>query len=345
MSHSETTVLVTGGSGYIAAFCIGQLLERGYRVNATMRSLAREAEVRGTIAKLADAGDRLRLFAADLNADAGWAEAVSGCRYVLHVASPLPTSNPKDDDALVRPARDGTLRVLLAARDAGVRRVVITASAACICYGHGSRQTPFTEADWTDETNRSDTSAYERSKTIAERAARDWMAREGGAMEFVTVHPGAVLGPVLGRDFSASIEIVRKLMDGSVPGIPRFGWPLVDVRDIADLHVRAMEADGITGERFIGAGAFAWMEEVARVLRTRLGDRAKKVPTRKIPDFLVRIFAMFDPVVKDRLFELGKYRPVTSAHAEQKLGWVPRSNEEAILATAESLLSNKILLS
>ncbi len=344
MSESANqTVLVTGGSGYIAAFIIAALLERGYRVNATVRSLAREPDVRAMVGKLTDPGDRLRLFAADLNGDAGWAEAAAGCTYVQHVASPLPSQNPKDDDELVRPARDGALRVLRAARDAGARRVVLTASTACICYGHGSRNEPFTETDWTDETNRADSSAYERSKTIAERAARDWIAREGGVLELVTVHPAAVLGPVLGRDFSTSIEIVKKLLDGSVPGIPRMGWPLVDVRDIADLHVRAMEAEGIAGERFIGAGDFAWMEDVAATLKARLGSKARRVPTLRIPDFLVRLFALFDPLVRDRLFELGKYRPVSAAKARSQLGWKPRPNDETIVATAESLIAEGLV--
>lgn len=337
------TVLVTGGSGYIASFCIGQLLQQGHTVRTTVRSLKREAEVRAAVARLADPADRLTMLAADLNADTGWGEAASGCSQVLHVASPLPTSNPKNDDELVRPARDGALRVLKAARDAGAKRVVLTASTASIAYGHGSYDTPKTEADWTDDSNRADTSAYERSKTIAERAAREWMAREGGALELVTIHPGAVLGPVLGQDFSASIEIVKKLLEGSLPGLPRFGWPLVDVRDIADLHLRAMVAPGIAGERFIGAGAFAWMSEIARVLKSRLGERARKVPTRGLPDFLVRLSAWFDPVVRDRLFELGKHRPVSAAHAAEKLGWRPRANEEAIVATAESLIEQRLV--
>jgi dihydroflavonol-4-reductase len=336
------TVLVTGGSGYIAAFCIAQLLRECWPVRATVRSLAREAEIRATIGKIAPGGE-LAFVAADLNSDAGWEEAVRGCTYVQHVASPLPSSNPKDDDELIRPARDGALRVMRAARNAGVKRVVMTASLACISYGHGSYDTPSTEADWSDETNRADTSAYERSKTIAERAVRDWFAQEGGALELVTVHPGAVLGPVLGRDFSASIDIVKKLMEGSVPGVPRFGWPLVDVRDIADLHYRAMLADGVAGQRFIGANEFWWMSQVAAVLKTRLGDRAKKVPTRALPDFLVRVAAMFDPVIRERLFELSKYRPASSAHARQVLGWAPRSNEEAVVATAESLLQEGIV--
>jgi dihydroflavonol-4-reductase len=337
------TVLVTGGSGYIAAFVIARLLDEGFNVRTTIRSLSREAEVRAALKKLIDAGDRLTFLPADLNADAGWAEAVAGCAYVQHLASPLPTTSPKNDDDLVRPARDGTLRVLKASRQAGVRRVVMTASVASIAYGHGSRAEPFTEADWTDATNRADTSPYERSKTIAEREARDWLAREGGALELVTIHPGLVLGPVLGRDFSASLEAVKKMLDGSVPVLPRFGWPLVDVRDIADLHYRAMLAEGIAGERFIGANDFWWMEQIAGVLKRRLGAKARKVPSMKVPNFVVRAIGAFDPVVRDRLFELDKYRPVSNAKARRVLGWQPRGDEEAIVATGESLIAEGIV--
>ena len=172
---------------------------------------------------------------------------------------------------------------------------------------------------------------------------RAWFTAEGAPLELVTIHPGAVLGPVLGRDFSASIEIVKKLMEGAVPGVPRFGWPLVDVRDIADLHYRAMLAPGITGERFIGANDFWWMSQVASVLKDKLGDRARRVPRRAIPDFLVRLSAMFDPVIRERLFELGKHRPVSHAHAQNVLGWVPRPNAEAVVATAESLVAEGLV--
>jgi dihydroflavonol-4-reductase len=344
MSDTQAaTVLVTGGSGYIAGFCIAHLLAQGHTVHTTVRSLAREAEVRATLAKITEPDERLRFFAADLNADSGWAEAVSGCTYVQHVASPLPVARVKNDDELVRPARDGALRVMRAAKAAGVKRVVMTASTACISYGHGSYDTPKTEADWSDETNLADTSAYERSKTIAERAVRAWFAAEGGALELVTVHPGAVLGPVLGRDFSASIEIVKKLMEGAVPGVPKFGWPLVDVRDIADLHYRAMLADGVAGERFIGANDFWWMAQVAEVLKSGLGDRAKRVPSRAIPNFVLRIASAFDPVIRERLFELGKHRPVSHEHAQRVLGWTPRPNADAVMATAESLLAEGLV--
>jgi nucleoside-diphosphate-sugar epimerase len=330
-------VLVTGGTGYIAGFCIAQLLNEGWRVRATLRNPAREAEARAAIGRAAGGLDKLSFVVADLDKDAGWAEAARGVDYVLHVASPLPAVNPKDDDELVRPARDGALRVLRAARDAGVRRVVMTASAAAVAYGRGSRETPFTEKDWSDETNRADTSAYERSKTIAERAAWDWHGREGGALEFVTICPGAVLGPLLGRDFSPSIEIVRKLLDGSVPGLPRFGWPIVDVRDLADLHVRAMTAAAAPGQRYLAAGPFLWMTDIARALREGAPWTAKRIPRLALPDWIVRIAATFDPIVRGRLFELGKKRPISADKARAELGWTMRPTAETLLATAESL--------
>jgi dihydroflavonol-4-reductase len=342
--NAATIVLVSGGTGYIAGFVIAQLLREGYAVHTTARSLAREHDIRATLDKLGAPTGALRVFQADLNGDAGWADAVAGATYVQHLASPLPATNPKDDDALVRPARDGALRVLRAARDAGVRRVVMTASVASIAYGSGGRAAPpYTEADWTDATNLADTSAYERSKTLAERAARDWIAREGQGLELVTIHPGLVLGPVTSHDFSASVEAVRMLLKGALPGLPRFGWPLVDVRDVADLHVRAMLADGIAGERFIAAAEFWWLSEIAAVLKRRLGARARNVPRLRIPDFAVRLSAAFDPVVRGRLFELGKQRPVSHEKATRMLGWVPRSNEEAVVATAESLLAEGIV--
>ncbi|MEQ8742928.1 aldehyde reductase [Parasphingorhabdus sp.] len=330
-------ILVTGGSGYVASFCIAQLLNDGANVRATIRNLARADEVRSTISQLAPV-ERLELVAADLNSDDGWAAACEDCNAVLHVASPLPSNNPKDDDELVRPAREGALRVLAAARDAEVARVVMTSSTAAVAYGHGSRSQPWTEADWSDPTDRSDSSAYERSKMLAERAAWDWHAREGGALELVTICPGAVIGPVLGDDFSASIDIVKKLIDGSLPGIPRFDWPLVDVRDIADLHIRALKAPEAKGQRFIGAGPFYWMADIATVLRERVPGVAAKVPRRQLPSWLVRLSSVFDPVIRGRLFELDKERPVSAEKAMRDLGWKPRSNDEAIIATAKSLV-------
>lgn len=333
----SNVVLVTGGSGYVASFCIGQLLNAGCTVRTTVRNLSREPEVRAALSKLTSNGDRLTVVSADLNADAGWRTATDGCQCVLHVASPLPLANPKSDDELVRPARDGALRVLVAARESGVKRVVMTSSTAAVCYGRGGRKEPFTEADWSDPSDVRDSSAYERSKMIAERAAWDWLKAEGGALELVTICPGAVLGPVLGRDFSASIDIVRRLLDRSLPGLPRFGWPLVDVRDIADLHVRAMSSPVASGQRYIGAGPFYWMSDIAEVIRRDLPGVS--VPKAQLADWMVRLGANFDPVLRERLFELGKERPVSAQKAQTELGWSPRSNDETILDTAKSLIA------
>jgi dihydroflavonol-4-reductase len=287
-------VVVTGGSGYVAGYCIAQLLNEGWRVRTTVRNLGRAEEVRATIGKIAANAGAIEFAVADLNSDAGWANAVAGADYILHVASPVPTVDPKTDDELVRPARDGALRVLKASRDAGVKRVVMTSSISAIIVGRGVREKPFTEADWTDETNRSDTSPYDRAKTIAERAAWAWHKTEGGALELVTVNPSLVLGPVLGSDFSASLEAVRKLLDGSIPALPHFGFSLVDVRDIAALQLLAMTTPSAAGQRFIGSCEFYWMADIAKILKQGLGDKARKVPSIPVPDFLVRVIAIFD---------------------------------------------------
>ena len=336
-------VLVTGGSGYIAGYCVAQLLNDGWSVRTTLRSLAKAKAVRASIDNIAPKASEIEFVEADLNSDAGWGRAAVGAQYVLHVASPVPVTDPKDDDELIRPARDGTLRVLTAARDAGVKRVVMTSSISAIIFGRGVREKPFTEADWTDETNRHDTSPYDRAKTIAERAAWAWLAAEGGGLELVTVNPSLVLGPVLGSDFSASIEAIRKLLDGSIPALPRFGFNVVDVRDIARLHVLAMTAPEAAGERFIGSGDFYWMSDVAKMLKRGLGDDAKKVPSIRVPDFVARVVALFDPIVRGRLYELGKRRPVSSEKARRMFDWKSRPVTETVLDTARSLQASDLV--
>ena len=235
------TVLVSGGSGYIAGFLIRQLVAEGWMVHTTVRSLAREAAVREL---LAVDNSRLKFFAADLMADAGWAEAMAGCGACAHVASPLPSGVPKDADELIVPARDGALRALRAAKAAGVRRFVMTSSVAAISYGRGRGVHHFTEADWTD-LSQPGLTPYIQSKTVAERAARDWMAREGGGMEYCSICPSVVLGPVWSRDYSSSVMVVRALLDGRMAACPDIGFGIVDVRDVADLHVRALTAPGM----------------------------------------------------------------------------------------------------
>ena len=328
------TVLVSGGSGYIAGFLIRQLVAEGWMVHTTVRSLTKEAAVREL---LAVDNRRLKFFAADLNADAGWAEAMAGCSHVAHVASPLPMGVPKDANELIVPARDGALRALRAAKAAGVRRFVMTSSVAAISYGRGRGVHHFTEADWTD-LSKPGLSPYIQSKTVAERAARDWVAREGGAMEFCSICPSVVLGPVWSRDYSASVVIVKKLLDGSLGATPDIGFGIVDVRDVADLHVRALKAPNMAGERFIASGRFMKLREVADVLRAELGPQAAKVTTRNVSDWLVRVAALFSPLAKAVVGELGSVRNQSPAHAKAMLGWATRPEEQSIVDSARSLI-------
>jgi len=286
----------------------------------------------------AEPGGALSFAAADLMSDPGWPEAVAGCDFVLHVASPFPAGVPKHEDELIIPAREGALRVLRASRDARVRRVVLTSSFAAIGYGHKHQDAPFDETSWTN-VDGADVGAYAKSKTLAERAAWDFIAREGGGLELSVVNPVGVFGPVLGPDYATSILLVQRLMDGAVPGCPRLYFGIVDVRDVVDLHIRAMTHPAAKGERFLAvAGNFISFVDIAKILKDRLGAAAKRVTTRQLPDSLVRIFAMLDPSVKMILPELGKVKNATNEKAKRMLGWSPRSNEDSIVATAESLV-------
>ncbi|MGA2420826.1 MAG: aldehyde reductase [Candidatus Acidiferrum sp.] len=340
------TVLVTGGSGFIGAHCILRLVEAGYAVRTTVRNLGREGEVRAMLkAGGAEPGGQLSFVAADLEKDAGWADAVAGCDYVLHVASPLPPGVPKHEDELIVPAREGTLRVLRAARGAGVKRVVVTSSFAAIGYGRPEQQRPFNETDWTDP-NGAGVTAYAKSKTLAERAAWDFIAGEGGGLELSVVNPVGVFGPVLGADYSTSILIVQRMMAGAMPGCPKIYFGAVDVRDTADLHVMAMTNPAAKGERFLAvSGDFMSLMEIAQLLRARMGAAAKRVPTRELPNSLLRIVAMWRPEAKLLLPELGKRKNGTNEKARRLLGWAPRSKEEAIIGTAESLVRLGLLKS
>jgi len=332
-------VLVTGGSGFIGCHCILQLLAGGHQVRTTVRGLKREGDVRAMLKEGgADPGDRLSVVAANLESDAGWPEAVAGCEYVLHVASPFPPNVPKHEDELIVPAREGALRVLRASRDAGVKRVVLTSSFAAIGYGHKPQNRPFDETSWTDP-NGEGVLPYVKSKTLAERAAWDFIASDGRTLELSVVNPVGVFGPVLGPDYSTSILLVQRLMDGAMPGCPRLYIGVVDVRDVADLHIRAMTHPAAKGERFLAvAGDFVAMLDIAKILKSRMGASAKRVPTRQLPNWLVRIAALRDSAVKQILPELGKPKNATHEKAKRVLGWAPRSIEESIVATAESLL-------
>jgi nucleoside-diphosphate-sugar epimerase len=337
-------VLVTGGSGFIGSHCILQLLAAGHQVRTTVRNLKRESDVRAMLRQGgAEPGDRLSFAAADLESDAGWAQAAAGCEFVLHVASPFPSTVPRDENELIVPAREGALRVLRAAREAGVKRVVLTSSFAAIGYGQPPRTKPFDETDWTNADG-DDVRPYVKSKTLAERAAWDFIAREGGALELSVVNPVAVFGPALGADYSTSILLIQRLMDGALPGCPRISFGVVDVRDVADLHLRAMSDAAAKGERFLAvSGDFMAVVEIAKVLKARMGEAARRVPTRQLPNWLVRLVALRDAAAQQITPELGKMKNGTSEKAQRMLGWTPRSREEAIVASAESLMKLGLL--
>lgn len=341
-SNTEKLVLVTGGAGFIAVHCILQLLKAGYQVRATLRDLNREATVRAMLREASlEAGDQLTFIQADLSGDAHWEEAVKGCTYVLHVASPTPKLDFKHEDEMIIPAREGVLRVLRAARDAGVSRVVLTSAIGAVVYGHPKQTAPYDETVWTDTTH---APAYQKSKTLAEKAAWEFMTREGGSLELSVVNPAAVMGPVLGPDYSHSIYLVRNLLSGKMPGCPKINACFVDVRDVADLHLRAMVDPKARGERFIATGGESiWLVEVAHILKENLGEAADKVKVKQLPNIALRIAALKDPMVKSMIPLLGIPMNLTSAKAINRLGWSPRSPQEAILAAAESLIRLNLL--
>jgi dihydroflavonol-4-reductase len=327
------TVLVTGGSGYIGGWCVVELLKRGYIVRTTVRSLAREPAVRAMISAEVDPGDRLSFYAAELTKDEGWDEAVAGCDYVLHVASPIGTDMPSDPQELIVPAREGALRALGAAAKAGVKRVVLTSSVAAAASPGDDITTD--ETVWTAS---DDSDAYRQSKLQAERAAWDFVAAHP-ALELVTVNPSMVIGPVLTRENMGSVQVVWRVLAGKLPGIPRLGFPLVDVRDVVDLHLRAMTMPEAKGERFIASTQFLWMSEIAATLREGLGPRAPKVPTRNVPSFVIRLMSIFDRSLRRVTPNLGRKRQFSSAKAQRVLGWSPRPVKQSVLDCAESLIA------
>lgn len=338
-------VLVTGGSGFIGSHVILQLLAAGHQVRTTVRNLSREGEVRALLKEGgAEPGARLTFAGADLEKDDGWDAAVAGCDFVQHIASPFPAGVPKDENDLIVPAREGALRVLRASKNAGVKRVVLTSSYAAVGYGLPAQDAPFDETNWTNLAG-DGVSPYVKSKTLAERAAWDFVAREGGP-ELSVVNPVGVFGPVLGRDYSTSILLVQRLMDGAMPGLPRMVFGIVDVRDVADLHIRAMTDPKAKGERFLSvSGDFMSITEIASTLKARMGEAARRVPTKELPNWLLKLASLRDPAVKQIIPELGKKRNATSEKARRLLGWSPRSREDAIVATAESLVRLGLLKS
>jgi nucleoside-diphosphate-sugar epimerase len=338
--NGSETVLVTGGSGFLGGWCLTELLRSGYRVRTTVRDPSREPEIRAMLAPEGDVADRLSVRVADLSTDAGWDEAVDGCDYVLHVASPFPPEQPKDPDDLIVPAREGTLRVLRAALKAGAKRIVVTSSTAAVANsGETSGTAPLTEDDWTDPAN-PDLTPYARSKTIAEQAAWNLVHESGDSQRLTVVNPSAILGPVFYDDSSYSLQVIERMLKG-MPGLPRLGFSFVDVRDVADLQVRAMTAPEAAGERFLATGPFLWLVEVGEILRDRLGPAAAKVPTRQVPNFVVRAMSRFDPGLRSVVGDLGRRRTFSAEKANARLGWSARPIEETIVDCAQSLIERE----
>ncbi|HEV3228689.1 MAG TPA: NAD-dependent epimerase/dehydratase family protein [Solirubrobacteraceae bacterium] len=334
------TVLVTGGTGFLGGWCLVELLQRGHVVRTTVRNPAREPEVRAAVGLEVDAGERLSVLGADLTSEAGWPEAVAGCDYVLHVASPFPPAQPKDPDELIVPARDGTLRVLRASLAAGVKRVVVTSSVAAVRNsGEVQGSAPLTEENWTDPANPR-LSPYARSKTIAEQAAWEFVREADQVDRLTVVNPSAILGPVLSAERSYSLQVIERML-GGMPGVPRLGFSFVDVRDVAALEVAAMMAPGAAGERLIAAGPFLWMAQVAEILRDRLGTAGAKVPRRTVPDLMVRAMGLFDPAVRSVVGELGQEVSYSNQKARDRVGWSPRPIEETIVDCANSIIRQR----
>ncbi|KAK4610130.1 hypothetical protein CLAFUW4_14149 [Fulvia fulva] len=353
---TKETVLVTGGSGFIGSHCLLRGLEQGYRMRTTIRNLKRTDEVRQSLRNggaTQEQADSVQFFAADLMKDDGWLEACTGCDYVLHVASPFPAGVPKHEDELVAPARDGTLRALRFAKQVGtVKRVVVTSSFASVGYGHGNRgvDKPFTEEDWTvlDGSKGEKVFAYPKSKTVAERSAWDWIQKEGGSLELATVNPVGVFGPVLSGDFATSVEIVSRLLKGEMPVMPQLAFGIVDVRDVAEVHFKAMTDPKAKNQRFIACadGTFLYIKDIANILKKELpAQDTKKVPSMVAPNFLVKLMGFVDPAASLVASELGKRKACSNETTKTTLGMKFRSTDEAIVSCAKSLKEHGVVKS
>ena len=334
-----STVLVTGGTGFVGTHAIAQLLEAGHDVRTTVRSLKRQNDVERMLATAgAPHTERVSYFEADLTSDDGWATATRGADYVLHVASPFPSERPKTEDELIIPARDGALRVLRSARDAGVRRVVLTSSCAAVTYGHPRTDRLFAEDDWTELTGPG-VSAYIRSKTVAERTAWDFIDAEGADLELSVINPVGIFGPALGPDFASSLLIIKTMLDGGMRTAPPLWTQVVDVRDVVDAHLKAMTSPIAAGQRYIAlAGEPLSFARIGQILHARLAGQAAEAPTRAAPAWLITVLARFNPRLQELVPQLNNVRTASNAKIRKELGWTPRSNEEAVTSSAESLL-------
>ncbi|WP_378954287.1 SDR family oxidoreductase [Pelosinus sp. sgz500959] len=339
------TVLVTGGTGFVGVQIILQLLQKGYNVKTTLRSVSSKNKVIDTLKSNGiTTFDNLAFVEADLSKDDNWEVAMRGCDYVLSVASPVFFTMPKDENEVMRPAVDGIVRVLKAARNASIKRVVMTSNFGAVGFSNKNQNTATTEADWTD-LNEKGLSPYEKSKLLAERAAWDFIKKEGGNLEFATINPVAILGPSLSAHISGSFRILEHLLDGSMKAIPNIPLNIVDVRDVADLHIRAMTNPNANGQRFIAsADGQISMPEIAALLKNKTPNVAKRVSTKTLPNWVIYLAALFNKQAKEGALLLRMSRNVSNTKAKKILGWKPIStNEEAILASINSMIKFEII--
>lgn len=339
MENSET-VLVTGGTGFVGVQCILQLLQKGYRVKTTIRSINSKNNVIETLkAGGITVFDNLEFIEADLMKDDNWDTAVEACNYVIHVASPVFFTPPKDENEQIRPAVEGTLRLLKAARNAGVKRVVLTSSFGAVGFSHKDDNTQTSEIDWTDPKQKG-LSTYEKSKGLAERAAWHFIERDGGGLELSVINPVAILGPSLSTHISGSFEILKHLLDGSMKAVPNISLNIVDVRDVADLHIRAMKNPNAKGERFIAsADGKITMPEIALLIKNKMPGVTQKVSERRLPNWIINVASLFSRQAKMAALLLKINRNVSNVKAKTLLDWVPiATNEDIILASMESMI-------
>ena len=337
-------VLVTGASGFIAIHCIIQLLEQGYQVRGTLRSMSRENELRSTLAKFVQADDRLSFIHTDLLEDAGWADAMRGCDYVLHVASPFPFEAPQDENDLIRPAKEGTLRVLRAASEHNIKRVVLTSSVAAISAGHPREKTHFDEKDWSLPDSPT-IDSYSKSKTLAERAAWEFMKNlpQAQSLELVVINPGYVLGPLPDAHQRTSSELIQQLMGGKLPGLARIQFTGVDVRDVATAHLAAMAIPEAAGQRFPCVNRQFWIIEAAEVLNKHFAARGYKISTTMLPSWFVYIVAVFLKQIRPTLRSLDRETYIDTTLIRKVLNWGPRNLEETFISMAESMIELKLV--
>lgn len=336
-------VLLTGVTGFLGSHTAIQLLNKGYEVIGTVRTKNKIESIREVISAHTDQLHNLTFAVADLSDKDIWTELAKGVDFIQHVASPFPRELPKHEDELIVPAKNGTLNILAAAAINKVKRVVMTSSLAAVAYGKSADELDkvFNENDWTNISSKKDITPYYKSKTIAEKAAWDFIRSNNTDLELITVCPGAILGPVMEEDFGTSANIIISLLNGNFPALPKIGFDLVDVRSVADLLIRAMERPQAAGNRYIAASEYLTMKEVATLLKAHYPER--KIPTIEFPNFVTKILAMFQPVLKPVLLEMVR-RKTDLSKAINELQWKPLSAKEAVIACAESVLAHKIVV-